>query len=67
MIKSSISSLETVIDPCIISSMMLYLSKSLQISSFTGNLAGAITVGVAGCVPIDKSKFFQSINTHFKI
>ena len=51
----------------VISSMMLYLSKSLQISSFTGNLAGAITVGVAGCVPIDKSKFFQSINTHFKI
>ena len=51
----------------IISAMILYLSKSLQISSFAGNLAGAITVGVAGCVPIDKSKFFQSINTHFKI
>ena len=51
----------------VISSMMLYLSKSLKISSFIGNLAGAITVGVAGCVPIDKSKFIQTINTHFKI
>ena len=51
----------------VISSMMLYLSKSLKISSFVGNLAGAITVGVAGCVPIDKSKFIQTINTHFKI
>ena len=51
----------------VLSSMMLYLSKSLQISSFLGNLAGAITVGVAGCVPINKSKFFQSLNSHFKI
>ncbi len=51
----------------VISSMMLYLSRSLQISSFAGNLAGAITVGVAGCIPIDKSKFIQSISTHFKI
>ena len=51
----------------VISSMMLYLTKSLQISSFAGNLAGAITVGVAGCVPIDKSKFIQTINSHFKI
>ena len=51
----------------VISAMMLYLSKSLQVSSFAGNLAGAITVGVAGCVPINKSKFFQSLNAHFKI
>jgi len=51
----------------VISSMMLYLSKSLQISSFLGNLAGAITVGVAGSVPIDKSKFIQTLNTHLKI
>ena len=51
----------------VISAMMLYLSKSLQVSSFAGNLAGAITVGVVGCVPINKLKFFQSLNAHFKI
>ena len=50
----------------VISSMMLYLSKSLKISSLLGNLAGVMMASVAGCVPIDKSKFLQSLNTHFK-
>lgn len=51
----------------VISAIILYLSKSLKLASFTGNLAGALTVGVAGCVPIDQSKFMQTLNTHFKI
>ena len=51
----------------IMSAIILYLSKSLKLASFGGNLAGAITVGVEGCVPIDKSKFIQSLNSYLKI
>lgn len=51
----------------VISAMLLYLSKSLELSSFVGNLAGSITVGVTGCVPIDRAKFLQSLNTYLKV
>ena len=51
----------------IISTMMFYLSKSLEISSFMGNLAGAITAGTKGCVPINKDKYLQTLNTYLKI
>ena len=50
----------------VMSSMLLYLSKSVQLSAFMGNLSGAITVGVPGCVPIEKAKFFETLNTLLK-
>ncbi len=49
-----------------LSSMLIYLSKSVELSAFVGNLGGAITVGVPGCVPIEKSKFFETLNVLFK-
>jgi bifunctional ADP-heptose synthase (sugar kinase/adenylyltransferase) len=50
----------------VMSSMLFYLSKSVELSSLAGNLGGAITVGVSGCVPVEKTKFFETLNTLFK-
>ena len=50
----------------VISSMMFYLSKSLEVSSLLGNLAGAITAGTKGCVPINKDKFLETLNSYLK-
>ena len=48
------------------SAMVLYLTKSLELSSFIGNLAGAITVGVRGCVPLNKNTFMNTLNSYLK-
>ena len=51
-----------------ISSPILYLTKSVELSSFAGNIAGAIQVGVEGLrYPLNKLKFLQYCNTLLKI
>lgn len=48
------------------SSMVLFLTKSLKLSSFIGNLSGALAVGLLGCKPIDKNLFIDSLNSYLK-
>ena len=51
-----------------ISSPILYLTKSVELSSFVGNTAGAIQVGVEGQRhPLNKLKFLQYCNTLLKV
>ena len=43
-----------------------YLTKSHILSPFLGNLAATLTVAVKGCIPIDKSKFLDTLDSYFK-
>ena len=49
------------------SSMAFFQTNSLELSSFLGNIAGAITVGIRGCKPINKNTFLSTINSYLKI
>lgn len=49
------------------SAMLIYLTKSIKLASFIGNLCGSMQVGLKGCVSINKDILYQNINSFFKI
>ena len=51
----------------ILSSLVLYLSKSIELSALAGNVAGAIKIGIPGLSKkIKKTNFVNTLKTFLK-
>ncbi len=51
----------------ILSSLVLYLSKSIELSALAGNVAGAIKIGIPGLSKkITKNNFVNTLSTLLK-
>ena len=48
------------------SSLILYITKDIGLSSFIGNLAGSLSVNIEGPDPI-KIDFINSLNTYLNL